>query len=265
MPHSIEDAKNYLVGGGGKPYIQYFKDRSFVNVADSLMATNKLVFEDRKITMGQLVDALDSNFEGENEEIRQMCIKAPKFGNDIDEVDYLLKDCARFSTSIGYSEKCAAGDNSYMINRNGVAWHYYAGKGIGALPDGRKALEPLADGSISPMNGRDKNGPTAVMNSVLKADFTDIAVPILNMRLPVGLFKTSKSFDKYIAFTEAFLKNGGIHIQYNILDTGALLEAKKYPEKYKDLVVRVAGYSAYFVNLTPEVQDEIITRTEQWI
>jgi len=266
LPGCIEAAKDYLVGGGGGPYIQYFKDRSFVNVADSLMAIKKLVFEDRKLTMEELLAALDSDFAGDKgEEIRQMCLAAPKYGNDIDEVDYLLRDCAKFSASICYSEKCAPSDNPYMINRNGVSWHYYAGKGVGALPDGRKAREPLADGSLSPMTGRDKNGPTAVVNSVLKADFTEAAVSILNMKFPAGLFQAPDNLDKLIAFTEAFLKNGGIHIQYNILNKDILIEAKKNPEKYKDLVVRVAGYSAYFVNLSPEIQDEIIARTEQWL
>lgn len=266
IPGCIEDGKNYLVGGGGRPYIHYFKDRSFINVADSLMAIKKLVFERRLLTMEELLEALDSNFAGpRGEEIRQMCLAAPKFGNDTDEVDYLARDCAKFSASICFSEKCAPSDNPYMINRNGVAWHYYAGMGIGALPDGRKAREPLADGSLSPMTGRDKNGPTAVVRSVLKADFTDAAVSILNMKFPIGLFQTPENFDKFIAFTKAFLKSGGIHIQYNIFDRNVLLEAKKNPEKYKDLVVRVAGYSAYFVNLTPEVQDEIIARTEQWL
>jgi pyruvate-formate lyase len=134
---------------------------------------------------------------------------------------------------------------------------------VGASPDGRKAGKPLADASLSPTQGADTNGPTAVCNSAIRADFTDARVAVLNQKFPLALFKNSQFAEKVADFTETFMRNGGLHIQYNILDAETLRKAKEHPEQYKDLIVRVAGYSAYFILLAPEVQDEIIARTEQ--
>jgi trans-4-hydroxy-L-proline dehydratase len=146
-----------------------------------------------------------------------------------------------------------------------LAWHYAAASGIGALTNGRKKGEPLCDGSISPMRGMDTRGPTAVGNSVIKADFTDAALAVLNQKFSSTFVKTPESLEKLALFTEALLGNGATQIQYNFLDKQALIEAQMHPEQYKDLIVRVAGYSAYFINLTRAVQDDIISRTEQEI
>ncbi|MBI2910062.1 MAG: hypothetical protein HYX92_20670 [Chloroflexi bacterium] len=263
LPNCLDNGQDLYVGGNGAYPVWYAKDRGFVNAADSLAAIKKLVYDTGKLTMAELLEALDANFEGERgEEIRQMCLAAPKYGNDVDEVDYLLRDIAKFSASIIFSEKNAFGF-PYAINRPGVGWHYVGGKGVGALPDGRKAKEILADGSLSPSQGLDRSGPTAVLKSALKADFNEAAVAILNMKMPITIVQSDEALNKVAGLTETFLGNGGIHIQYNFLNRDTLLEAKRQPERFKDLVVRVAGYSAYFVNLSPEVQDEIIRRTEQ--
>jgi formate C-acetyltransferase len=190
-----------------------------------------------------------------------MCLAAPKYGNDIDEADCAVRDVAKFSADVICSEKNMFG-KPYILNRNGVSWHYSGGKGVGALPNGRKAWKPLYDGSLSPMTGKDMYGPTAVLNSAIKADYRDVSVPIINLKFPLTVLQSPEGLEKISMLTETFIKNGGIHIQYNFLDKQTLLAAKKDPEEYKDLVVRVAGYSAYFVNLTSEVQDEIIARTE---
>jgi pyruvate-formate lyase len=134
---------------------------------------------------------------------------------------------------------------------------------VAALPNGRLAGEPLADASLSPTQGADTNGPTAVCNSALKADFSDARTAVLNQKFPLSLFNNPAFAEKLADFTEAFFRSGGLHIQYNLLDAETLRQAKKHPEQYKDLIVRVAGYSAYFVLLAPEVQDEIIARSEQ--
>ncbi|MEJ2739352.1 MAG: glycine radical domain-containing protein [Dehalococcoidia bacterium] len=147
--------------------------------------------------------------------------------------------------------------------RQGLTWHYYGGKGVGALANGRKAGLPLADASLSPTQGADICGPTAVCNSALRADFSEARTAVLNQKFPLFLFKNKGFSEKLIDFTEAFLRNGGMHIQYNLLDAETLRKAKVNPEQYKDLIVRVAGYSAYFILLAPEVQDELINRTEQ--
>jgi pyruvate-formate lyase len=259
----IELGKDEVVGGCSEYPLWVHKDRGLVDVADSLTAIKKLVFEDKALTMRELLDALDANFEGEGgERIRRMCLQAPKFGNDIDEADYMVRDIGRFSAAVIRSETNPFGCK-YGINRNGLAWHYAASSGVGALPNGRKRGEPLCDGSISPMCGADTGGPTAVGKSVLKADFTDVALAVLNQKFSSTFVRSPESLEKVAAFTEALLGNGATHIQYNFLDKEILLEAQKHPEQYKDLIVRVAGYSAYFVNLTREVQDDIIRRTEQ--
>jgi formate C-acetyltransferase len=238
-------------------------DRGHVSAADSLTAIKKLVFDDKKLTMAELLEALDSNFEGEwGEEIQKMCLEAPKYGNDIDEADYMVRDVGKIIPRLLESERTPFGSR-YTIIRQGLTWHYYGGKGVGALANGRKAGLPLSDASLSPTQGADTNGPTAVCNSALKADFSDARTAVLNQKFPLSLFKSDGFAEKLVNFTETFMRNGGLHIQYNLLDAEILRKAKEHPEQYKDLIVRVAGYSAYFVLLAPEVQDEVIARTEQ--
>ncbi len=167
----------------------------------------------------------------------------------------------KFTGGIILSEKSVFGE-PYCLNRNGQGWHYYAGKRLAALPCGRKAGQPLPDGSLSAMQGMDRKGPTGLLNSALKADFVEGIAGILTIKLPAGLLKSEEVRDKVTALTEGFFRSGGTYCQYNILDAKMLREAKKHPEQFKDLVVRVGGYSAYFINLSPEIQDEIIERTE---
>ena len=259
----IENGRSHLVGGCGEYPLWMMKDRGLVDVADSLMAIKKLVFEEKRLTMGELMDAIDTNFQGKRgEEIRQMCLAAPKFGNDIDEADYMVREVGKFSAGLIRSESNPFGWK-YAVNRNGLSWHYAASKGVGALPNGRRRGEPLCDGSISPMRAMDTKGPTAVANSVIKADFKEAAVAVLNQKFPISFAKNNEALEKVVDFTETLLGSGASHVQYNFVDRKVLLEAQKHPEQYKDLIVRVAGYSAYFVNLTREVQDDIISRTEQ--
>jgi formate C-acetyltransferase len=237
-------------------------DRAIIDVADALIAVKKLVFDDKQLTMTALMDALNTDFAGpRGETIRRMCLNAPKFGNDIDEVDLLAGDISAFSAGLirGY-------DNSpfrpYMIAREGLAWHYFGGLGVGALPNGRKALEPLDDGAVSPMRGADTAGPTAVIRSVLKAGFGDSYAHVLNQKFTASILQSQESLDKLVMYTDAFFRNGGTHIQYNITDKEELLEAKVQPDEHRDLVVRIGGFSAYFVQLSPEIQDDVITRSE---
>jgi formate C-acetyltransferase len=238
-------------------------DRAIIDTADSLIAIKKLVYDDKRLTMAELMDALDGNFQGSRgEEIRRLCLAAPKFGNDIDEVDRMAGEISEFSAAVvtGYDN---APYQKFKSVREGLSWHYAAGLGVGALPNGRKALEPLNDGSASPMRGCDKNGPTAVLRSVLKAGFYEHSyVQALNQKFTPSVLGSEESIDKLAAYTNAFLKNGGTHIQYNIVDIAELLDAKAHPEKHMDLIVRVGGFSAYFVQLSPQIQDDVILRSE---
>lgn len=238
-------------------------DRANIDTSDSLIAVKKLVYDDKKLTMRELMDALDSNFYGlRGEEIRQMCLAAPKFGNDNDEADQMAHDVGKLSATVIQSY-----DNSpfppFKISREGLSWHYFGGMGVGALPNGRKSMEPLNDGSLSPMRGMDTNGPTAVLRSVLKADFNESTASALNQKFSSSIMKSQESRNKLAILTDTFLKQGGQHIQYNLVDPAELKDAKIHPENYRDLIVRIGGFSAYFVELSSAIQDDVINRSEQ--
>ena len=238
-------------------------DRAIIDVADSFTAVKHLVYDDKVLTMDELMDALDSNFAGERgEEIRQMCLHQPKYGNDNAEADAMVKRVSDESARIIMSYDNAPFRNM-IRSREGLAWHYFGGLGAGALPNGRPALEPLNDGSLSPMRGADKNGPTAVLRSALASGYSDLCCSaVLNQKFNSSLLKSEESISKLVAYTNAFMKNGGTHIQYNILDTEQLKDAKANPEKYPDLIVRIGGFSAYFVQLSAGIQDDVIYRSE---
>jgi formate C-acetyltransferase len=260
-PNCMEKGQDILITDADHSY--GISDRAIVDTADSITAIKKLVFEEKKLTMDELLNALDTNFAGKRgEEIMQMCLAAPKFGNDIDEADLMVRDVGMFSGSVITSYKNPF-DVLCKISREGLSWHYFGGLGVGALPNGRKSKEPLNDGSISPMRGMDKLGPTGVMRSVLKAGFKESYASCLNQKFSSTVMQSPESREKLAILTDTFFKNGGQHIQFNMVDTQELLDAKAHPEKYRDLVVRVGGFSAYFVMLSPEIQDDIIYRSTQ--
>lgn len=260
-PGCMEKGQDILITDADHSY--GISDRAIVDTADSLIAIKKLVFDDKQLTMDELLDALDTNFEGgRGEEIRQMCLTAPKFGNDIDEADLMVRDVGRFSASVIMAYKNPF-DVPCKISREGLSWHYFGGLGVGALPNGRKSREPLNDGSISPMRGMDRLGPTGVIRSVLKAGFEESYASCLNQKFSGTVMQSPESREKLGILIDTFFRNGGQHIQFNMVDTEELLDAKAHPEKHRDLVVRVGGFSAYFVMLSPEIQDDIIYRSEQ--
>jgi pyruvate-formate lyase len=260
-PRCLEKGQDILITDADHSY--GISDRAIVDTADSLTAIKKLVFDEKKLTMDELLDALDSNFKGERgEEIRQLCLAAPKFGNDIDEADLMVRDVGKFSGSVIMSYKNPF-DVPCKISREGLSWHYFGGLGVGALPDGRKSKEPLNDGSISPMRGMDKLGPTGVIRSALKAGFQESYASCLNQKFAGTVMQSPESREKLGILIDTFFRNGGQHIQFNMVDTEELLDAKVHPEEHRDLVVRVGGFSAYFVMLSPEIQDDIIYRSTQ--
>lgn len=238
-------------------------DRAIIDTADCFTAVKNLIFRDKSLTWDELMQAIDSNFTGEHgEEIRQMCLHQPKYGNDIEEADAMVKRVSDDSAHIIRSYDNAPFRNM-MISREGLAWHYFGGMGAGALPNGRKSLEPLNDGSLSPMRGVDKNGPTAVLRSACSSGYSDVCyAAVLNQKFSSSLLKSDESIEKLIAYTNAYMRNNGTHIQYNILDTQMLKDAKEHPEQYSDLIVRIGGFSAYFVQLSPGIQDDVIYRSE---
>ena len=244
-------------------YMCGISDRAIIDAADCFTAVNNLIYKTNTLTWDELMKALDSNFEGERgEEIRQLCLREPKYGNDIEEADSMVKRVSEDSAKVIKSYDNSP-FHSFIISREGLAWHYFGGLGAGALPDGRKALEPLNDGSLSPMRGMDVNGPTAVLRSACSSCYSDISYSaVLNQKFSSSLLNSPENIDKLVAYTNAFMKNNGTHIQYNILDTDVLKDAKKHPENYQDLIVRIGGFSAYFVQLSEGIQDDVIYRSE---
>ncbi|MGA2670234.1 MAG: pyruvate formate lyase family protein [Dehalococcoidia bacterium] len=258
----IKQGKDWYQGGVRYPQISAnIGPVGHQNVADSFVAIKKLVFEEKKISMGELLDAIDANFENKDE-IRQMLLAAPKYGNDDDYADNVFNDVSLDVTRIMWQPVDMAGYHMYIV-RGGATAHYWGGKTVGALPDGRKAGEPFADANLSPAQGADVKGPTAVILSATKVNQMEYSMTtLLNMKFTPMALQTTQGINKFISLLKTYFARGGWHIQFNMINRKTLLEAQKHPEIYKDLMVRVAGYSAYFVQLSPQVQNEIIARTE---
>lgn len=231
------------------------------NLADSMAALKKLVYEEKKIPAEELLKALEHNFEG-YEIIRTMLLnKVPKYGNDVAWVDELgTKWAEYFKKRLGTYTNYRGG--KYHTGMYTVSAHVPMGENVGASPDGRYAGTPLADGGMSPVYGRDTAGPTAVLKSVARLDKTLTSNGgLLNMKFLPEFFRTQSGIDKFALFLRGFVDLEIPHIQFNVVNKEDLIAAKKEPEKYRSLTVRVAGYTAYFTELAGKLQDEIIART----
>jgi formate C-acetyltransferase len=231
-----------------------------VNVADSLAAIRKLVFEEERISLCELKAVLEADWE-DQEELRAEFLSAPKFGNDDDYVDAIAADLYRFwaETVSSFSSPFGAPHVPTAIS---ITSHWAGGELTGATPDGRRAGQCLADGSMSPMHGRDQHGPTAVIRSALKTDQDAYQATLLNLKLHRSALATKEDLRKLASLIRTYLELGGKHLQFNVIDRATLLDAQEHPDEHRDLIVRVAGYSAYFVTLSRRVQDDIIARTE---
>ncbi|SFH27035.1 formate C-acetyltransferase [Desulfotomaculum arcticum] len=234
----------------------------FGTVIDSLAAIKKLVFEDQKLTMAELIEALDANFEGK-EVIRQMLLNAPKYGNNDMYADSIGFNIESHAINFAKQYRTAFGgqlDARYVP----VTAHIPLGKIVGATPNGRKAGMPLADGG-GPSHGADTKGPSASLQSIANTKCMgekERAARLVNLKLSPSTVAGDEGTQKLIALMRTFCDLKLWHLQFNVINRDTLLAAQKDPEKYRNLLVRVAGYSAYFVDLSPELQDEIIARTE---
>ena len=233
------------------------------NVADSLMTIKKLCFDDKTVSLRELYDALQNNWEGA-EDLRQLITnEVPHYGNDIAEVDELatwaLENFAdQLSVLEGPRGKHSAGTFT-------VTAHIFMGKMTGATPDGRRAGEPIAD-AISSRQGLDINGPTAYLRSAAKLPHTKLANgDQLNIRFTPTAVAGDRGAEKLRQLIEAYFDLGGMQVQFNVVSTEALREAQKDPESNKGLIVRIAGFSTYFVTLSLDTQNDFISRTEQAI
>lgn len=237
-----------------------------INVADSLAAVKKLIFEEQRLSMDELIDAIRSNLAGEKgEAIRCMLIRqAPKYGNDdlyVDELAaYVIRNFANCMKPFRNPRGGTYVPSVYSLTGNiGFGWR------TGPTPDGRRGGEILND-NISPMQGMDLNGPTAVIKSLSMIDAAQLPQGyIFNLKFAPNILEDEKKLQKFVDFNRALGDFGIFHVQYNVLGAEVLVKAQKEPEKYRDLLVRVSGYSAYFVELGKDVQDHLIKRTEHVI
>ncbi len=228
------------------------------NVADSLAAIKKLVFDDKELTMKEFIDILNKNWEG-HEDLRQRVItQIPKFGNDDDYVDLLAKEVHERSEAV-YQEFTDEHGAKWRMDGSGVSATYGLAPGTPATPDGRKDGEPFSDATLSPMIGRDTNGPTAVLKSCAKIDPLN---QLLNQKF-LPQFLEGENKKQFINYLRSWCDMGVPHVQFNVVDRDTLLDAQNQPEKHSNLIVRVAGYSTYFVDLSKGLQDHIIARSEQ--
>jgi formate C-acetyltransferase len=255
----IAKGKDYH-NGGARYNMSYIQGVGIGTLTDSLSAIKHHVFDKSDVTMTELLAALKNDFAG-NERLRLLLLnRTPRYGNDDDEADVIMRLC--FDT---YFDAIEGRKNTkggvYHINLFPTTVHVYFGSVVGATPDGRRAGAPVSEG-VSPVQGADRRGPTAVLRSVGKMDHVRTAGTLLNQKLTPSLLKTDADLDKIGYLVRTYFAMGGQHIQFNVVDAATLRAAQAHPEEYRGLVVRVAGYSDYFCDLSRALQDEIIARTE---
>lgn len=234
----------------------------FATVIDSLAAVKHLVYDTKKLTWDQLLDALETNWEGK-QAIRQMCLNAPKYGNGIEWVDAIGFEIQRFVMEYAHRNR-KPHDQSFNMRIIPVTFHVPSGMVTMATPNGRPAGEYLSDGVV-PGHGMDTKGPTVTLQSITRASchlYREHREDLINMKMAPANVAGEEGTRRLMQLIRVWCSQKHAHIQFNILTRHTLLEAQKNPEKYRDLVVRIAGYCAYFVDLTPSQQAELIARTE---
>jgi formate C-acetyltransferase len=249
--------------GGARYNTSYIQGVGIGSITDALAAIRYHVFDQKTLTMATLLEMLKDDYAG-NEKMRQRLVnKTPKYGNDDQYADAIMQDVFE-----AYYDAVAGRPNTkgghYEINLLPTTVHVYFGSVIGAMPDGRKAGEPLSEG-ISPVQGADRRGPTAVIRSAAKMDHIRTGGTLLNQKFTPQLLADQTGIDKFIHFVRSYFNMDGHHIQFNVVSADTLRKAQKNPEKYRDLIVRVAGYSDYFCDLSEALQNEIIARTEHQV
>lgn len=256
----LEVGKNAYDGGCRYNDSPYVISCGMVNVANSLAAIKENIFEKNNFTMKDLKGALSNNFEGK-EDIREMLLNSPKYGNDDDRVDRILVELYK-----SWSESAES-----LINWMGKPWRASTlsvttqvlhGKACRASPDGRKAGESLADGALSAYPGTDINGPTSLIKSATKVNTYLLQSTLFNMKFNPTTVSTKVGRKKFMILNDVYFKLGGYHIQYNIINEKVLKDAQKNPERYQDLMIRVAGFTARFIDLGLDIQEQIIKRTQ---
>ena len=255
----IEKGRDYY-SGGARYNTTYIQCTGLGTITDSLSALKKHVFDTHRYTMDEILHALSHNFEGE-EKMRQYILHhTPFFGNDDADADAIAVRVYDDLVQAIEGRPNTRGGETHL-NMLSTTCHNYFGSVCGATPNGRQAHFAISDGT-SPAHGADTHGPTAVVKSLGKLDQTKSGGTLLNMRFTPSLLRRETDQRKLASLIRAYFKMGGHHIQFNIVDTATLLDAQRHPENYRDLLVRVAGYSDYFNDMTAQLQNEIIARNE---
>ena len=245
--------------GGARYNSNYIQGVGLGTITDSLTAINQLIYQKKKISFSQFISALQTDFNHSDDLRLELIYETPKWGNDQDEADcFAIKVFESFFRSI--DGRPSPRGAHYRINLLPTTCHIYFGQVTGATPDGRKAGTPLSEG-ISPVQGADTHGPSAVIRSMGKIDHIRTGGTLLNQKFAPSFFKSPDSYRHLTALIRSYFRMDGHHIQFNVVDAETLIEARIHPEKHRDLIVRVAGYSDYFNDLGADLQEEIIRRT----
>ena len=254
----IAAGKDYHAGGA-RYNTAYIMGVGLGSVTDALAAVDHHVFRERSCGMGALLEAMRADFVG-HERLRGLLLnRTPKYGNDDDRADAIMRRVFEtYFRAIDGRENTRGG--KYHIDLLPTTCHVYFGSVMGAMPDGRKAGEPLSEG-ISPVQGADRHGPTAVFKSAAKLDHVRTGGTLLNQKLTPKLMDTEQGLDRFVQLVRSYFRMDGHHVQFNVVDAATLRAAQREPAKHRDLIVRVASYSDYFCDLSRALQDEIIART----
>lgn len=256
----ITKGKDYNAGGA-RYNTNYIQGVGIGTLTDCLSAIKYNVYDEKRFTMKELLSALNDNFKGHDFIKHMVNHKTPKYGNDDDYADEIMvKAFNAFHREVAGRPTRKGG--SYAIDMLPTTCHVYFGSVMGASPNGREAYKPLSEG-ISPEKGADRNGPTAVIKSASKMDHIKTGGTLLNQKFTPSVVAGNEGLENMVSLVRTYFNLDGHHIQFNVIDRKTLLDAQFHPEEYPDLIVRVAGYSDHFHNLSKELQDEIIERTEQ--
>lgn len=256
----IRNGKDYMCGGA-RYNSSYVQGVGLGSITDMLTALRYHVYDKKTIAMETMEKALANDFKGFEELQYQLVYHTPKYGNDDDYADEQEVQVFDMYYDVLSGHKSPWGAD-YRVNMLPTTCHVYFGKVTGATPDGRNAWKVLSEG-ISPVQGADTNGPTAVIRSAAKIDHIKTGGTLLNQKFTPSLLSTEEGCNNLVHLIRAYFRMDGHHIQFNVVDADTLREAQKHPEDYRDLIVRVAGYSDYFNDLGEDLQNEIICRTEQ--
>lgn len=261
MDHGVSDGKDLLDKQFAIENCSCLGAVGGVNTGDSLCAVKQLVYDQKKYTMAQLLEALDADWVG-YEQMREDFLRAPKYGNNLDEPDRFVAQVYQL-----FADTCAENATAYgghvTPNAISISAHQPGGACTGATPDGRKGGEILADASLSPDHGKDVNGPIAVFQSAMKVNQDPYQGTLMNMKVHPTAIRTDADLIKLGSMIKTYLTHGGKHVQFNVVDRAEMEAAKVNPDEHSELIVRVAGYSAYFTRLPASIQDEVINRSEQ--